>query len=125
MGRRQNFFSLAHTRGIPRRGPIARTPPAVAPRYGIGKLTVLRLLKDTNVPMRRQPITPNQTVQAVVLYKAGKSLTAVARELGLAQQSVRLALLRAEVAMRPSGGPRTGQPPGDAPYVHKVHNLTY
>ena len=58
----------------------------------------MRLLKDTNVPMRRQPITPNQTVQVVVLYKAGKSLTAVARELGLAKQSVRLALLRAEVA---------------------------
>lgn len=88
------LLARPHARHPTHRPVFEDAPPAVAPGYGIGKSTVLRLLKDTNVPPRQQPTTPNQTVQAVDLNKAGKSVAAVARELGLAKQSVRLALLR-------------------------------
>ena len=75
-------------------------------KYGIGKSTVLRLLEDAGVPMRRQPISDEVTIMAVSLYEAGKSLAAIAREVGQAKQSIRLALLKAGVEMRPSGGQR-------------------
>lgn len=73
-------------------------------KYGIGKSTVLRLLQDNNVPMRRQGVSENQTIQAIALYAEGKSLTMIADELKLAKQSIRLALLKAGVWMRPGGG---------------------
>jgi ABC-type transport system involved in cytochrome bd biosynthesis fused ATPase/permease subunit len=79
-------------------------------KYGIGKSTVLRLLQDNNAPMRRQGVSENQAIQAIALYAEGKSLTMIADELKLAKQSIRLALLKAGVTMRPGGG----QPGGTA-----------
>lgn len=73
--------------------------------YGISKSSVLRLLRENNVEMRRKGVSPQQAAAARVLYETeGMSLASVARELNLAKQSVRLALLDLGVAMRPSGG---------------------
>lgn len=75
--------------------------------YGISKSSVLRLLQDNEVVMRRQGVSLQQAAAARVLYETeGMSLSAVARKLNLAKQSVRLALLELGVAMRPSGGSR-------------------
>lgn len=70
--------------------------------YGISKSAVLRILKQHHIPMRRQPMTTQKVAKASQLYKAGKSLAQVGKELDIPKQSVRNALLQAGVRLRPS-----------------------
>ena len=68
--------------------------------YGISKASVLKLLADAGVPMRRQPLTAAQVTEAVDLYQAGLSLAKVSELLTLPHESVRRALIDAGVRMR-------------------------
>lgn len=66
--------------------PVASTPavPSIhlAQRYGISKRAVLRLLREQDVPIRRQSMTAADIEQAIRLYQAGNSLaTAGAKRL--------------------------------------------
>jgi DNA invertase Pin-like site-specific DNA recombinase len=71
--------------------------------FSISKASVLKILREYNVPMRRQSMTTEQVEEAIVLYTQGNySLKATAETLGLAKQSVRNALIKAGVEMRPS-----------------------
>lgn len=72
--------------------------------YGIGKGSVIRLLHDQGVPMRRQGMTEEQHKEVARLYQQGDSLATVGRQLGFDAQTIRRALLGAGVRMRDSHG---------------------
>jgi DNA invertase Pin-like site-specific DNA recombinase len=74
-------------------------------KYRISKSSVLKILRENNVIMRRQPMTSQQIEEAVALYEQGNSPKTTADHLKLTQQNVRLALLNANIDLRkPAGG---------------------
>jgi lambda repressor-like predicted transcriptional regulator len=79
----------------------------LADTYSISKHGVLTLLMEAGVALRRQPLTDEQVSAAAMLYEAGKSLAAVARELGVAQESLRRALVNSGIPMRIRGGSKS------------------
>lgn len=50
--------------------------------------------------MRRQPLTPEQVREAAHLYRDGLSLSQVATQLGVNQETMRVAIIKAGVALR-------------------------
>lgn len=77
--------------------------------YHVSKDTVLRILAQAGVQMRRQPMTPEQVDEAGRLYVGGLSLSQVSERIGAHQDTIRLALLRAGMTLRPSGGSVAGR----------------
>lgn len=75
-------------------------------RYGLGKGTVLSLLRGSGTTIRHQGLTDAETTRAVALYASGLSVVAVADRVGRPMSTVYLALKRAGVRMRPSKGGR-------------------
>lgn len=73
----------------------------LAANYDLAKASVLRLLRSSNVTVRRQGLNCDEAAQAQVLYESGLSLAAVGDQLGLAPTSVSRALVRAGVTLRP------------------------
>lgn len=77
----------------------------LAKSYGVAKSTIIKVLRDNNVQMRRQAMTPEQTTEAVRLYIDEElSLSQVAERLGVVQETMRLAILEAGVKLRPATG---------------------
>ena len=74
-------------------------------RYGLAKGTVLRLLEEAAIPMRRQGLSAEMAEQARLLYESGLSLTAVGEQLSQAPTSVARALRRIGVTLRPGRRP--------------------
>jgi hypothetical protein len=71
--------------------------------FSISKSSMLKVLREDNVKMRRQVMTVEQIEQAIVLYTQGYySLKATAAESKLLKQSIRNALIKAGVEIRPS-----------------------
>lgn len=70
--------------------------------YQLGKGSVLRLLAESGVEMRRRSLEPEQLNQVVERYQAGLAIREVAAELGLPKTTVQDALRNAEVKMRPA-----------------------
>ena len=82
---------------------------ALCREYQLGKSTVLQILAEAGVPMRRQPLTEDQIDQAARLYETGRSLLQVCAELGIAQSSLQLAFTKRGMVLRaPTGGRRAG-----------------
>jgi hypothetical protein len=79
--------------------------PELVKKYRLSKTSVLKILRDNHVTIRRQSMTPEQIAAAIQHYEDGKSLSATAREIGMPKQSVRNALLKAGVRLRTSQGP--------------------
>lgn len=77
--------------------------------YQLAKGSVLKILKEHGVTMRRQPLTEHQIDQAVDLYAAGDSLATIGRHLGSTATTVRAALQARGIGMRPAGGSRPGR----------------
>ena len=50
--------------------------------YGLGKGTVLRLLREHGVELRHQSLKPDQLQEAVRLYEQGRSLAQVGAYFG-------------------------------------------
>ena len=75
----------------------------IAKSYGIGKQTVLGLLKQHGVQRRCQPMTGSQVAEAKRLYETGLSVSAVSQLLEVPWTTVERALRRAGAAMRPRG----------------------
>jgi len=73
-------------------------------RYDLGKSSVLRLLHDGGVAMRKQPLSEIQIVEAVRLYEAGMSTSRIAAMLGLNQSTVWRTLTARGVVMRSRPG---------------------
>ncbi|WP_344785239.1 hypothetical protein [Microbacterium kribbense] len=49
----------------------------LAEQFGVAKSTILRILREGHVVVRRQPMTPEQVSDAAQLYEAGLSLSQV------------------------------------------------
>ena len=75
--------------------------------YGLSKSSVIELLENNGVVLRRQPLTEDQVAEAIWLYEHNHSLTSITEKLGLPRESIRRALVGAGVVMRARGGART------------------
>lgn len=80
------------------------TSTALAQEYGVAKSTILRILREAHVVVRRQPMTTEQVNEAAQLYEAGLSLSQVAKSLDVNQETMRTAILKAGVQIRPATG---------------------
>jgi hypothetical protein len=72
--------------------------------YGISKGAVLRLLREHDIPIRRQSMTEAEIDQAAEFYRDGNSLATVGTKLGYDHGTIHHALKRAGVTMRDSHG---------------------
>lgn len=78
------------------------TVKGVARQFGVHHDTARRILDDAKVPRRKRvPLTKNDVVEAVRLYESGLTILQVAEQFDQKYQSMRQALLRAGVVMRP------------------------
>ena len=108
--------AVARPYAVPRRiGPEAcadilgryvagETAKALADEFGIARNSVLNLLREHNVVVRRQPPTVDQRVAFVTEYNTGASISEIANRHGVAFGTVQKALSAAMVSMRPRGG---------------------
>lgn len=78
----------------------------LASEFGVAKSTILRLLREERVVVRRQPLADDQIGQAKSLYEAGLSLSEVAEEMQVNQETMRVAIIEAGVELRPPTGGR-------------------
>jgi len=78
----------------------------LAVKHGTSTDGMLRLLKEEGVQMRWQHLTPEQVADVVRLYEEGKSIYKIQDELGIPKTTVRTALEREGVQMRPRPGTR-------------------
>jgi len=74
-------------------------------RYHLGKSSVLRLLAEAGVAMRKRPMTPEQVDEAVALYEGGLAYRQVAAQLRLDRTTVWHALKAHGVVFRPANEP--------------------
>jgi len=77
------------------------TSTALASHYGVAKSTVLGILRANSAVVRRQPLTAEQVSDAKRLYESGLSLSQVAQQLKVNQETMRIAILAAGVTLRP------------------------
>lgn len=89
---------------VAQRYEAGETSIALAGEYGVAKSTILSILREANVVVRRQPLTPEQVSQATALYESGRSLSQIAAQLLLKQDTIRLALKARGVTLRPATG---------------------
>ncbi|MBB3159001.1 DNA-binding NarL/FixJ family response regulator [Microbacterium proteolyticum] len=78
--------------------------PALSKRFGISKPSLLELLHDRDVQMRRQPLTKTQRARAVQLYEEGFAIKPIAVELGSSFGAVHRVLKAEGVRLRPRPG---------------------
>ncbi|WP_298875341.1 helix-turn-helix domain-containing protein [uncultured Microbacterium sp.] len=87
------------------------TSTALAEEFKVAKSTILRILRENNVVVRRQPLTGTQVTQAKRLYKSGLSLSEVAAQMSVNQETMRVAIIAAGVKLRPPTGGRKQKSP--------------
>lgn len=80
------------------------TSTALAAEHGVAKSTILGILRANSVVVRRQPMTADQVAEAASLYESGLSLSRVAAELKVNQETMRMAILKVGVELRPPAG---------------------
>lgn len=68
--------------------------------YRLSKASVLKLLREAGVVMRRQGLNEAQTAEAVRLYRSGLSLVRVGEQIGFGPTSVAKALRSAGMRLR-------------------------
>jgi hypothetical protein len=73
-------------------------------RYGLGKGTILRVLREHGVQMRRQGLSDSQIKEAMRLYADGWSLERLGQRYDCAHTVVRKALLDNGISMRARRG---------------------
>jgi len=89
---------------VAERYEAGETSIALAGEYGVAKSAILSILREGNVVVRRQPLTPTEVSQAAALYESGRSLSQVAAQMSLKQDTIRLALKARGVRLRPATG---------------------
>ena len=81
------------------------TSTALAGYFKVAKSTILGILRANDVVVRRRALAPETVVEATRLYGSGLSLSQVAEQLGVNQETMRVAILAAGVSLRaPAGG---------------------
>ncbi len=84
---------------------------ALAERYGIHRATVFSHLRRRNVPSRRPGLGVDEKAEAVRLARAGISMRAIGRRMGVDRKAVRTALVEAGLIMDcTNGARRSGMP---------------
>ena len=68
--------------------------------FGVAKSVVLRILGESRVVVRRQPIAAEQVSEAADLYESGLPLSQIATRLDVNQGKMRVAILKAGVTLR-------------------------
>lgn len=79
----------------------------LAGQFGVHRNTVLGILERRGVPRRYQKLSPEQLDLACTLYRGGLSLTKVGSRLGRRAETVRQALMKADLMGRLSNPPKT------------------
>ena len=85
------------------------TTTALAKDYGVAKSTIIGIFRANNVVVRRQPMTAQQVGEAARLYKTGLSLSQVAAAVGVNQETMRVAIIKAGVVLREPTRAKTPQ----------------
>lgn len=80
------------------------TTTQLAKDYGVAKSTIIGVLRERNVVVRRQPLTSEQVGEAARLYESGLSLSQVAKRLNVNQETMRVAIIGAGIQIRPAAG---------------------
>jgi hypothetical protein len=70
----------------------------------VAKSTILRILRENSVVVRRQPLTDKQVTLTKRLYESGLSLSEVAQQKFVNQETIRVAIIKAGVKLRPASG---------------------
>lgn len=86
---------------VAERYAAGETTTALAQEYGVAKSTIISILRDRSVVMRRQPLTAEQVSEAARLYEFGLSLSQVAAQLNVNQETMRVAIRELGVHLRP------------------------
>ncbi|WP_454300210.1 hypothetical protein [Salana multivorans] len=83
---------------------------ALAERYGIHRATVFSHLRRRNVPSRRPGLGVEEKAEAVRLARAGVSMRAIGRRMGVDRKAVRVSLVEAGLIVDdPSERPLSSQ----------------
>ena len=80
------------------------TTTVLAEAFGVAKSTIIGILREKHVVVRRQPLTPEQVSEPAQLYESGLSLSQVAGRLQVNQETMRVAILAVGVVLRPPTG---------------------
>lgn len=78
--------------------------PSLATTFSLSKGSIIRLLREADIPIRNQPLTEEQVNEAALMYESGQSLAKIAAHLGVDHTTVRRQLLKYGVRMRDSHG---------------------
>ncbi|MGN7970195.1 helix-turn-helix domain-containing protein [Microbacterium sp. 22296] len=76
------------------------TTTQLAKEYGVAKSTIIGILRERKVVVRRQPLPSEQVNEAARLYESGLSLSQISAQLSVNQETMRTAIIRAGVALR-------------------------
>jgi DNA-directed RNA polymerase specialized sigma24 family protein len=76
----------------------------LADQFGVHRHTVSEILERHGVARRHQRLSPEQLDLVCTLYESGLSLTKVGNRLGRPAETVRQALIKAGVEIRPRNG---------------------
>lgn len=87
----------------------AATSTALAEEFKVAKSTILRILRENSVVVRRQPLSGKQVTEAKRLYKSGLSLSEVAEQMSINQETMRVAIINAGVELGPPTGGRPAE----------------
>lgn len=89
---------------VAERYAAGETTTVLAQEYGVAKSTVLGILRSNRVVVRRQPLTLEQVGETARLYESGLSLSQVAERVGVNQETMRVAILKAGAGLRQPAG---------------------
>src|SRR5690625_5475775 len=78
-----HIYSKLPTRRTSELYPAGMSVKSLAERYGIHRSTVFSHLRRRNVPSRRPGLCPDERAEAVRLARAGVSMRAIARRMGV------------------------------------------
>jgi len=78
----------------------------LARHFGVHRHTVSEILERSGVARRYQKLSPEQLDTACSLYRSGFSLTRIGHQLDRPAETIRQALIRAGVEIRPRNGSR-------------------
>jgi lambda repressor-like predicted transcriptional regulator len=78
------------------------TAPELQEKYNLSRGSVLGVLKEAGVSMRRKPLASEQVAKVMGLYETGLSIREMAAKRDLAKTTVQDALRRSGTVMRPA-----------------------
>ena len=78
--------------------------PELRQRYDLSQGSIIKILHEHGVAMRRQGLTEHDTATAAKLYRSGATLAQIGEQFDVSYSAVRRALVSVGVVMRTPGG---------------------